>query len=107
MLKFNVVVILQLQNPMVIHVYHPYRQPDGENHCQAVNGHCSHLCLPAAQINAHSPKISCACPDGLQLMQDRLMCAEPGECTQLSKLTPLYKGTYLIHCCFGTIIQKR
>nr|CAA03855.1 lipophorin receptor [Locusta migratoria] len=73
-----------LQNPMVIHVYHPYRQPDGENHCQAVNGHCSHLCLPAAQINAHSPKISCACPDGLQLMQDGLMCAEaasPNEST--------------------------
>ncbi|KAJ8953257.1 hypothetical protein NQ318_015839 [Aromia moschata] len=36
-----------IQNPMVIHVYHPYRQPDGENNCQAVNGHCSHLCLPA------------------------------------------------------------
>ncbi|XP_067001123.2 low-density lipoprotein receptor isoform X2 [Anabrus simplex] len=65
-----------LQNPMVIHVYHPYRQPDGENFCQAVNGHCSHLCLPAAQINPRSPKISCACPDGLQLMPDGLMCAE-------------------------------
>lgn len=64
---------------MVIHVYHPYRQPDGVNYCAAVNGHCSHLCLPAPQINAKSPKISCACPDGLTLMNDRLMCAEDGE----------------------------
>lgn len=64
---------------MVIHVYHPYRQPDGVNYCAAVNGHCSHLCLPAPQINAKSPKISCACPDGLTLMNDRLMCAEDGK----------------------------
>ncbi|XP_041761020.1 low-density lipoprotein receptor-like isoform X2 [Anopheles merus] len=65
-----------LQHPMTIHVYHPYRQPDGVNHCQAVNGHCSHLCLPAPQINANSPKISCACPTGLKLMSDSLMCVE-------------------------------
>lgn len=65
---------------MTIHVYHPYRQPDGVNHCQAVNGHCSHLCLPAPQINANSPKISCACPTGLKLMSDSLMCVEDGKC---------------------------
>ncbi|XP_052866430.1 low-density lipoprotein receptor-related protein 8 isoform X1 [Anopheles cruzii] len=65
-----------LQHPMTIHVYHPYRQPDGVNHCQAVNGHCSHLCLPAPQISASSPKISCACPTGLKLMSDSLMCVE-------------------------------
>lgn len=61
---------------MVVHVYHPYRQPDGVNHCAPVNGHCSHLCLPAPQINAQSSKISCACPDQLTLMSDGLMCAE-------------------------------
>ncbi|XP_039277225.1 low-density lipoprotein receptor isoform X4 [Nilaparvata lugens] len=65
-----------LQSPMSIHVYHPYRQPDGENHCAAVNGHCSHLCLPAPRITDKSPKISCACPDGLVLMNDGLMCTE-------------------------------
>jgi len=75
----------QLQNPMVIHVYHPYRQPDGENYCQAVNGHCSHLCLPAPQINIRSPKISCACPDGLRLLADGLMCGD--------------EGNWLIFCC--------
>ncbi|XP_041975502.1 low-density lipoprotein receptor isoform X5 [Aricia agestis] len=65
-----------LQNPMVIHVYHPYRQPDGVNHCAAVNGHCSHLCLPAPRIGAHSPRVSCACPTGLRLLPDNQMCAE-------------------------------
>lgn len=72
-------IVSQTQNPMVVHVYHPYRQPDGINHCAAVNGHCSHLCLPAPQINSESPKISCACPNGLMLMSDGLMCAEEGK----------------------------
>ncbi|KAE9545608.1 hypothetical protein AGLY_001151 [Aphis glycines] len=80
--KFNgsnittVTALHMTQNPMVVHVYHPYRQPDGVNHCAAVNGHCSHLCLPAPQITSKSPKISCACPNGLMLMSDGLMCAE-------------------------------
>ncbi|XP_019865728.1 very low-density lipoprotein receptor isoform X2 [Aethina tumida] len=68
-----------LENPMVIHVYHPYRQPDGENHCQAVNGHCSHLCLPAPQINSHSPKISCACPENLRMITNGRTCVEKPE----------------------------
>ncbi|XP_012340324.1 very low-density lipoprotein receptor isoform X4 [Apis florea] len=65
-----------LKYPMVVHVYHPYRQPDGMNQCQAVNGHCSHLCLPAPRINSKSPLLSCACPDGLKLLPDGLMCVE-------------------------------
>jgi len=71
--------IRTLQHPMVVHVYHPYRQPDGMNQCQAVNGHCSHLCLPAPKINSRSPLLSCACPDGLRLLPDGLMCVENGE----------------------------
>lgn len=65
-----------LQNPMVIHVYHPYRQPDGVNYCAAVNGHCSHLCLPAPRIAANSPRVSCSCPNGLRLLPDNQMCVE-------------------------------
>ncbi|XP_061385717.1 low-density lipoprotein receptor isoform X2 [Danaus plexippus] len=65
-----------LQNPMVIHVYHPYRQPDGVNYCAAVNGHCSHLCLPAPKIGSNSPRVSCACPNGLRLLPDNQMCVE-------------------------------
>ncbi|XP_068155077.1 very low-density lipoprotein receptor-like isoform X2 [Drosophila tropicalis] len=76
-----ITAVHMLQHPMVIHVYHPYRQPDGINHCQSVNGHCSHLCLPAPRINERSPRISCACPTGLKLMADGLMCVED----------PLYK----------------
>ncbi|KAH8295019.1 hypothetical protein KR018_005787 [Drosophila ironensis] len=71
-----VTAVHMLQHPMVVHVYHPYRQPDGVNHCQSVNGHCSHLCLPAPRINERSPRISCACPTGLKLMPDGLMCVE-------------------------------
>ncbi|XP_055905401.1 very low-density lipoprotein receptor-like isoform X3 [Eupeodes corollae] len=80
--KFNghdveaITALHMLQHPMTVHVYHPYRQPDGINHCQSVNGHCSHLCLPAPRINDRSPRISCACPTGLKLMDDRLMCVE-------------------------------
>lgn len=64
---------------MVIHVYHPYRQPDGENHCQTVNGHCSHLCIPAPKINAYSPVISCACPENLRMLPDGLTCVQDGK----------------------------
>lgn len=71
-----------LKHPMVVHVYHPYRQPDGMNQCQAVNGHCSHLCLPAPRINSKSPLLSCACPDGLRLLPDGLMCVEKGKLNQ-------------------------
>ncbi|XP_029042846.1 low-density lipoprotein receptor-like isoform X4 [Osmia bicornis bicornis] len=72
----SVTSLRTLQHPMVVHVYHPYRQPDGMNQCQAVNGHCSHLCLPAPRINSKSPLLSCACPDGLRLLPDGLMCVE-------------------------------
>ncbi|ENN76776.1 hypothetical protein YQE_06617, partial [Dendroctonus ponderosae] len=68
----------RLQNPMVIHVYHPYRQPDAENHCQPVNGHCSHLCLPAPRIKPRAPPISCACPEGLRMLPDGLTCVQDG-----------------------------
>lgn len=91
---------LQLQHPMTIHIYHPYRQPDGVNHCQAVNGHCSHLCLPAPQINAHSPKISCACPTGLKLMNDGLMCIEDGKFYKKKKISPItFRVENIISMC--------
>ncbi|XP_016987348.1 very low-density lipoprotein receptor isoform X5 [Drosophila rhopaloa] len=90
-----VTAVHMLQHPMVVHVYHPYRQPDGVNHCQAVNGHCSHLCLPSPRINERSPRISCACPTGLKLMADGLMCVEDladqrpvKNHTQIEKTTP-------------------
>ncbi|XP_037924736.1 very low-density lipoprotein receptor-like isoform X2 [Hermetia illucens] len=85
--KFNgedlepVTALHMLQHPMTIHVYHPYRQPDSPNYCQSVNGHCSHLCLPAPRISERSPRITCACPTGLKLMSDGLMCVEDATST--------------------------
>nr|BAN20688.1 low-density lipoprotein receptor [Riptortus pedestris] len=61
-----------LSSPMVVHIYHPYKQPVGDNYC--LNSKCSHFCFPAPQINKHSPKISCACPDNLSLSVDGLNC---------------------------------
>nr|XP_036228576.1 low-density lipoprotein receptor isoform X6 [Bactrocera oleae] len=116
--KFNgkgveaVTALHQLQHPMVVHVYHPYRQPDGINHCQAVNGHCSHLCLPAPRINERSPRISCACPTGLKLMEDRLMCVEDldnhqaGNTTNAdgSIISPQTDSSYLALTIVGSLV---
>lgn len=81
---------------MVVHVYHPYRQPDGENHCQAVNGHCSHLCLPAPKINQHSPLISCACPENLRMLADGLTCVQDSEYIFSLILCFIFKIFYFI-----------
>ncbi|KAG7158090.1 Very low-density lipoprotein receptor-like 3 [Homarus americanus] len=67
-------------NPMTVHVYHSYRQPNGTNHCTPLNGLCTHLCLPAPQTGPSDAKITCACPDGLLLMPDSLTCESEGEC---------------------------
>ncbi|XP_059098508.1 very low-density lipoprotein receptor-like isoform X2 [Tigriopus californicus] len=62
------------QIPMVVHVYHPYRQPDTTNHCLPLNGRCSHICLPAPQLTKRSAKTTCFCPLGMKLGQDNLNC---------------------------------
>jgi len=60
--------------PMVVQVYHPYRQPDYPNLCLPFNGHCSHLCVPRPlQATA------CLCPVGLELQADNRTCSTRGE----------------------------
>lgn len=87
---------------MVIHVYHPYRQPDGVNHCAAVNGHCSHLCLPAPRIGPHSPRVSCACPNGLRLLPDNQMCVEDSKYHFIIKIHAAMIGDF----CFTAYFQN-
>jgi len=59
---------------MAVHVYHPYRQPDAKNYCKPLNGHCSHICVPAPQLTSNSAKTSCMCPNGFKLAKDNLSC---------------------------------
>nr|AHL26191.1 lipoprotein receptor 2B [Pandalus japonicus] len=59
-----------LESPKVVHVFHEYRQPTGENVCESHL--CSHFCV---RTPAGVPL--CACPDGLVLSsRDSLTCLD-------------------------------
>lgn len=71
-----VTLVNNLNDAQDIIVYHELVQPSGRNWCEEnmVNGGCSYLCLPAPQINEHSPKYTCTCPAGYFLQEDGLRC---------------------------------
>ncbi|XP_036384256.1 very low-density lipoprotein receptor isoform X3 [Megalops cyprinoides] len=65
-----------LNEPQDIIVYHELIQLSGTNWCaeKEVNGGCAYMCLPAPQINKHSPKYTCVCPQGKELAADGFRC---------------------------------
>ncbi|XP_067109198.1 low-density lipoprotein receptor-related protein 8-like [Osmerus mordax] len=66
-----------LNDPHDIVVFHQLRQPQGPDSCNlggVANGGCDYLCLKAPQITEHSPKYTCACPDGQDLGPDMRGC---------------------------------
>ncbi|XP_012733520.2 low-density lipoprotein receptor-related protein 8 isoform X1 [Fundulus heteroclitus] len=67
-----------LNNPLDLVVFHEQRQPKAPDTCNMgslPNGGCEYLCLKAPQITDHSPKYTCACPDGMELGPDMRRCA--------------------------------
>uniref|UniRef100_A0A8C9VTS3 LDL receptor related protein 1 n=1 Tax=Scleropages formosus TaxID=113540 RepID=A0A8C9VTS3_SCLFO len=63
-------LISTLHRPMDIHIYHPYRQPEVQNHpCQTDNGGCSNLCLLSP-----GGGYKCACPTNFYLANDGRHC---------------------------------
>ncbi|XP_048457917.1 low-density lipoprotein receptor-related protein 8 isoform X1 [Rhincodon typus] len=66
-----------LYNLHDIIILHELKQPKVTSFCAdgaAPNGGCQYLCLSAPQINIHSPKYTCACPDNMKLGQDMRKC---------------------------------
>ncbi|KAM9759324.1 low-density lipoprotein receptor-related protein 1-like isoform 2-T2 [Menidia menidia] len=70
----NVTVVQRTNTqPFDLQVYHPSRQPQAPNPCEAKDGKkpCSHLCL----INFNQT-FSCACPHLMKLGDDKRTCYE-------------------------------
>ncbi|CAG11574.1 unnamed protein product [Tetraodon nigroviridis] len=66
-----------LNNPLDLVVFHEQRQPKAPDACNMgslPNGGCEYLCLKAPQITEHSPRYTCACPDGMELGPDMRRC---------------------------------
>uniref|UniRef100_A0A3Q3VTW9 EGF-like domain-containing protein n=1 Tax=Mola mola TaxID=94237 RepID=A0A3Q3VTW9_MOLML len=82
-----------LNNPLDLVVFHEQRQPKAPDTCNMgslPNGGCEYLCLKAPQITEHSPKYTCACPDGMELGPDMRRCAtvRPRTTTAPTTTTP-------------------
>ncbi|XP_067120265.1 very low-density lipoprotein receptor-like isoform X1 [Centruroides vittatus] len=93
-------------SPMDLHVYHPYKQPEGINYCKNMNGMCSHLCLPAPLLTNDSAKFSCACPDNMVLFTDKRTCIEQVTTTVAIKETNPPNTTQSLVTVSASILSK-
>uniref|UniRef100_A0A8C1U6D5 Very low-density lipoprotein receptor n=1 Tax=Cyprinus carpio TaxID=7962 RepID=A0A8C1U6D5_CYPCA len=85
-----------LNEPQDIIVYHELIQLSGTNWCneKTENGGCSFMCLPAPQVNKHSPKFTCVCPQGQTLTSDGLRCRPEGNIsTSIHEVNSSAKGS--------------
>ncbi|MEQ2262775.1 hypothetical protein XENORESO_020779, partial [Xenotaenia resolanae] len=80
-----------LNDPHDVVVFHQLRQPPGPDSCNmgsVANGGCKYLCLKAPQITEHSPKYTCACPDGQDLGPDMRGCVPAAPRDDLTVRSP-------------------
>ncbi|XP_022256577.1 low-density lipoprotein receptor-like [Limulus polyphemus] len=80
-------VTVGVYSPMDVHIYHKYKQPNGENHCSNQNGYCSHLCLPSPNLTPDSAKFRCVCPDNMELQSDQRTCITTESATTTTTTT--------------------
>lgn len=88
-------LVNNLNDAQDIIVYHELVQPSGKNWCEedVENGGCEYLCLPAPQINDHSPKYTCSCPNGYNLEDNGRECQRINVTTAVSEVSVPPKGT--------------
>lgn len=88
-------LVNNLNDAQDIIVYHELIQPSGKNWCEEdmENGGCEYLCLPAPQINEHSPKYTCSCPNGYNLEENGRECQRINVTTAVSEVSVPPKGT--------------
>uniref|UniRef100_A0A7N8XKE6 Low density lipoprotein receptor-related protein 8, apolipoprotein e receptor n=1 Tax=Mastacembelus armatus TaxID=205130 RepID=A0A7N8XKE6_9TELE len=87
-----------LNNPLDLVVFHEQRQPKAPDTCNMgslPNGGCEYLCLKAPQITDHSPKYTCACPDGMELGPDMRRCAVGKTVNHSPEAHPIKEKLYI------------
>jgi hypothetical protein len=95
-------VVRGVSGLMTIKIYHQVLQPEVPNKC--ANHQCSHLCLPSPHRKFQWPPMgdqpvlshSCACPDGLSLLEDARTCQGVAELlTDAERQTGRLAGTVI------------